>query len=75
VNNAYLHSGAVEDFTATYGEGDADALKEYLVEIDKRKMPATNHKTGFEATALVIKANEAILKKERLIIDEGIFKV
>jgi predicted dehydrogenase len=75
INNAYLHSSAVEDFTATYGEGDADALKEYLVDIDKKKMPATNHKTGFEATALVIKANEAILKNQRLMIDEGMFKI
>jgi hypothetical protein len=75
INNAYLHSAAVEDFTATYGEGDADALKEYLVDIDKKKMPATDAKAGYTATVLVIKANEAILKNQRLIIDEGLFKI
>jgi predicted dehydrogenase len=75
INNAYLHSSAVKDFIDTYGEGDADALKEYLVDIDKKKMPATDAKTGYTATALAIKANEAILKKERLMIDEALFKI
>jgi predicted dehydrogenase len=75
VNNAYLHSAAVEDFISTYGEGDNAALKEYLVEIDKKKNPATNQITGFEATALVILANEAISKNQRLTIDPAIYKV
>jgi predicted dehydrogenase len=75
VNNAYLHSGAVEDFIATYGEGDNDALKEYLKEVEAKKMPATDARQGFEATAVVIKANEAIMKKDRLMIDPSIFKI
>jgi predicted dehydrogenase len=75
VNNAYLHSAAVDDFIATYGDGDKDALKEYLYEIDKKKMPAPDYKTGFAATALAIKANEAILKNQRLTIDAGLFKI
>lgn len=75
VNNAYLHSGAVEDFTATYGDGDTDALKEYLVDIDKKKMSATDAKMGFAATVLAIKANEAIIKNQRLMIDESLFKI
>ena len=75
INNAFLHSGAVKDFTDIYGEGDEKALKEYLVDIEKNKMPATDAMAGYIATALVIKANEAILKKQRLIIDEGLFKI
>jgi hypothetical protein len=75
INNAYFHSGAVEDFIATYGEGDNDALKEYLKEIEAKQMPATDARQGFEATAVVIKANEAIMKRERLMIDQNIFKI
>jgi predicted dehydrogenase len=75
INNAYLHAGAVDDFIATYGEGDNNALKEYLVDIDKKKMPATDYKMGFAATALAIKANEAILKNQRLMIDEALFNI
>ena len=75
VNNAYLHSGAVDDFIQTYGDGDNDALKEYLADIEKKKMPVADAKEGFIATAVVIKANEAILKKERLMFDAAMFKV
>jgi hypothetical protein len=75
IKNAFLHGTAVKDFIDTYGEGDADALKEYLVDIDKKKMPATDAKTGYVATVLAIKANEAILKNQRLMIDEGLFKI
>jgi hypothetical protein len=75
INNAFLHSGAVDDFVSTYGDGDASALKEYLVDIDKKKMPAPNYKNGYEATALTIVANEAILANKRLVIEKALFNI
>jgi len=75
VNNAYMHERAVAEFIETYGDSDDDALKEYLVDIDKKKMPATNAKAAFESTALAIRANEAILKNERVKLDEDLFKI
>lgn len=75
VNNAYLHGTSVKEFIETYGDGDNDALKEYLVDIDKRKMPGTNARVGFEATALAIKANEAILKNQRIEIGDDLLKI
>jgi len=75
INNAYLHSGAVEDFISTYGDSDVAALKEYLVDIDKKKMPAPNYKHGYEATVLTTIANEAILNNKRLVIDKALFNI
>lgn len=75
INNAFMHSGAVKDFIETYGDGDLQALKDYLVDIDKKKMPAPDVKSGYVATALVIKANEAINKNQRLTIDQDLFKI
>jgi predicted dehydrogenase len=75
VNNAYLHSTAVQEFTDTYGDGDPAALKEYMADIEKNKTPGGTAKTAFEATALAIIANEAIVKNERIKIDKGIFQI
>lgn len=76
VNNAYVHATAVKEFTETFGDSaDAAALSEYLVELNKQKMPAADAKTGFEATVLGIKANEAIVSNSRVKIEEDLFKL
>lgn len=75
VNNAYLHSTAVQEFVDTYGDGDNKALKEYMADLEKNKTPAAGAKTAFEATALAIIANEAISKNQRIVIDPAIFKI
>jgi predicted dehydrogenase len=75
VNNAYLHQTAVKEFTETYGEGDADSLRDYLKDIEKNKMSASNLRAGFEATVLTIKANEAILNNKRIELDADLLKI
>lgn len=75
INNAYFHSTAVKEFIDTYGDSDMNALKEYLTDIDKNKMPATNVKTAYEATVLAIKANEAAVKNTRIEVDPAWFKL
>lgn len=74
VSNSYSHKAAVEDFIATFGEDD-DALVEYLVDINKKKLPAAGYQDGFESTVLVMKANEAIRAKQRLVLKDEWFEL
>ncbi len=74
VANSYAHRAAVEDFTANFGD-DAEALREYLVEIEKNKLPYAGYQGGFEATVVVAKANEAIHKKQKVVFSAEWFEI
>jgi predicted dehydrogenase len=66
VKNSYVHKGGVEDFSANFDVNDTEALREYLASLTKAKAPAAGYKEGFEAAVTVIKANEAILKGQKI---------
>ncbi|MDA1275466.1 MAG: Gfo/Idh/MocA family oxidoreductase [Verrucomicrobia bacterium] len=66
--NSRLMGTAVEDFVANYGE-DEEGLKEYLADMEKNKNPAAGYREGYEAAVSVIKANEAILGKRRIVLE------
>lgn len=57
---------AVEDFVSVYGDDDA-ALAEHLAK-DINKLPAADYLDGYRATVLAIKANEAVVKGQRIVI-------
>ena len=71
--NSDLIRTAVEDFTTNFGTDDNEALREYLVDIEKNKLPAAGYEEGFEAAVTVIKANEAVLKNARIEINDELF--
>ncbi|NWF83519.1 MAG: hypothetical protein HXY18_06795, partial [Bryobacteraceae bacterium] len=73
--NSHNHGAGVKDFLETYGEGDAQALNEFLREQAKNREPAAGIQDGYESTVAAIKANEAILKGERIVFSKEWFAV
>ncbi len=65
ISNAFNHGQAVKDFKESFGEDDA-ALADYLKDLESKRLPAAGYKEAFEATVLVIKANEAIQARKRI---------
>lgn len=66
VNNSGATAEAVEDFLASFAEADNAALREHIAGIAKTKMPAAGYLEGYEAAVTVIKANEAIVKAQKI---------
>jgi len=64
---------AVEDFKATFGDGDKAALAKHLVTVPRQ--PAASAQDGFEATVSVLKASEAVAKKTRIAFSKEWFQV
>ena len=73
VANTHAHHAAVEDFSANFDANDTDALREYLGTIIKSKRHAAGYKEGFESAVLAIKANEAVLKNQRVVFQKEWF--
>ncbi|MEW6301863.1 MAG: Gfo/Idh/MocA family oxidoreductase [Verrucomicrobiota bacterium] len=73
VTNSYNHGAAVEDFIASFGAADNQALIEYLADINKNKVPAAGFDEGFAATVTAIKVNEAIVKGQKIAFDKQWF--
>ncbi|MGD1086312.1 MAG: Gfo/Idh/MocA family oxidoreductase [Verrucomicrobiota bacterium] len=71
-NVATIHGG-VDDFVASYGEDDPQALREHLATL--KKQPAAGWKEGLEATVLAIKANEAALARQRIELKKEFFEL
>ena len=74
LRNAAEVGAAVEDFIGTYGDSDAAALAEHLSK-NIHPLPAPDYLDGYRATALAIKANEAIVKGERITIPKAWYEL
>jgi len=72
VNSNLLQAG-VEDFAAGFDANDLAGLKDYLATLAKRRVQAAGYREGLEATITAIKANEAILKGQRIVFEKGWF--
>ncbi len=75
INNTSLIGAAVEDFASNFDVNDTAALKTYVADIAKNKMAAAGFKEGFEATVTVLKANEAILKGQKIVFEQEWFEI
>jgi predicted dehydrogenase len=75
VRNTDLTKSGVNDFTTNFGSDDEDALKDYLKDVMKNRLPAADWKQGYEATVTAIKAHEAVMKGTRVEIPEELFNV
>lgn len=73
--NTDLTKTGVDDFTANFGSDDQAALVEYLADVFKNRVPAADWKDGYEATAIAIKAHEAIVKGGRVALPDELFNV
>jgi len=72
--NSHLTRTGVADFISTFGEDD-DALREYLADIEKDRLPAATYLDGFRATILALRANDAIKQRQRLVLQKEWFEV
>src|SRR5260370_26923781 len=75
INNTSLIGAAVEDFASNFDVNDTAALKTYVADIAKNKMAAAGFKEGFDATVTVLKANEAILKGQKIVFEQEWFAI
>jgi predicted dehydrogenase len=72
VTNAREIGAAVEDFKASYDISDVKALREYLANI--KKQPGAGYQEGLDAAIVAIKANEAILKGQKISLTKDLFE-
>ena len=73
--NSFNHAAAVKDHLEAYGEGDDDALRDTLKELDKKREPAATWLDGHQATVAALKANEAVVRGQRVDIPAALFEL
>ena len=73
VSNCGEVSTGVEDFASLFDVNDKTALANYLATLKLK--PAASYKDGYDATVLAIKANEAVVKGERIELKKEWFEV
>ena len=67
--NSHQVRSAVKDFTDTFGEADADTLRDFLQEqLDGTNslLPAASAAEGYTANVIALKANEAVMTRKRV---------
>jgi predicted dehydrogenase len=72
ITNTVEVGAAVEDFKSSYDINDVKALQEYLANI--KKQPGAGYQEGLDAAILAIKANEAILKGQKVSLSKDLFE-
>lgn len=75
VTNSYNHKAAIRDFTDAYDPSDTNALKQYLDEIAKTRIPAPGWSEGYEATVTALEANKAVINNSRVSIDPALYQL
>lgn len=74
IANSYTHGAGVEDFTSSFGDNE-QGLREYLAGLAKNRAPAAGWQEGFEATLIALKANESVLKGQKITFQKEWFEV
>ena len=72
--NCHQVKTAVKDFTDTFGEADADTLRDFLKDQlggTNSLLPAADAADGFTANAIALKANEAVRESKRIAITKA----
>jgi predicted dehydrogenase len=67
LRNANAVATATKDFVDSFGADDTDTLVEHLSK-NVHRQPAAGYLEGFQATLTAIKANEAILTGQRIVL-------
>jgi len=73
VRNAGTMIAAAEDFIASFGADDKDALAEHLSQV--LRQPGASYMDGYLATVMAIKANEAVLGRKRVEIKPDLYEL
>jgi len=67
-------AAAVKDFIDNFGDSDPKALADNL-KVLKPYAPAANWRDGLEATILGIKANEAVVRQQKITVEKELFDI
>lgn len=70
--NVGQHRAAVKDFIDLYGDSDLGALADNLKAL-KPYGPYANWQDGMNATILAIKANEAVVQQQKVVVEKELF--
>ncbi|HZV33572.1 MAG TPA: Gfo/Idh/MocA family oxidoreductase [Verrucomicrobiae bacterium] len=75
-NNSKATKIVAKNFTDSYGD-DPEGLVAELAKPEnlKERLAAAGYKEGYEATVIAIKANEAVLKGEKVLLPKEIFEI
>jgi len=73
LSNVNEITAAVEDFASSYNINDAAALQKYLNDVHRQ--PAAGWKEALESTVAVLKANEAIVKGQKITFQKEWFEL
>ncbi|MBI5772143.1 MAG: Gfo/Idh/MocA family oxidoreductase [Verrucomicrobia bacterium] len=74
IANSNSTGAGVEDFLSNFGDNEA-GVREYLAGIAKNRAPAAGWQEGYEATVTALKANEAVLKGQKITFQKEWFEV
>jgi predicted dehydrogenase len=76
VRNSDTMGQEVENFDMAYDPKDEKALREYLTDtLKKVRLFAPGYQEAYEANVMVVKANESVLKGERIVFSKEWFSV
>ena len=73
--NTDLVKTAINDFTNNFGADDQDALHDYIKDVMKNRVPAATWEEGYEATAIAVKAHEAVMSGKRIELGDELFNL
>jgi predicted dehydrogenase len=73
LNNVNTVGSGVEDFAATFDASDKAALEKFIAGL--KLTPAASYMDGYAATVMAIKANEAVVKGEKVAIPKELFEL
>ena len=73
VANSNAITTGYEDFAASFNVNDTAALKTYMANIFRAKQASAGYKEGYEATVCALKANEAVLKGQKILLGKELF--
>lgn len=76
IRNSNMMAAEVENFDMAYDPKDEKALREYLTTTLKPvRQNAAGYQEGFDATVLVIKTNESVIKGEKVVFSKEWFQL
>lgn len=73
IANSGVVGTGVADFISSFGADDEAALKEYLADLQKSKLPYAGFQEGYEATVLALKGHEATVTGQRIVLKDEWF--
>jgi hypothetical protein len=73
--NSDLIKTGVSDFISNFGGDDLGAMKDYLKDLQKNKLPAAEIQEGYDATVVALKGHEAVMTSSKIKLADELFQL